>query len=365
MRITVVQDALRMGGTERQSVLLANAYAAAGHDTQLLTFRPDGPLAREISPRVQHVVLQPRDRALDWWAPGFTRTLRSLRPEIVQLMGRTVQILGWRLPRALPSARFVATFRTGKTIPWLHRITLRRADAIVVNSREAADRLRTAYDLHGSHVRLIRNAVAAPERAPADARAAVRSELGTASDTVVFLCTAMLRPEKGHRELVQAVAALELQVPWELWIAGEGIELEPVRALVRDSPMAGRVRFLGLRHDVARLYAAADVAVLTSRSESLPNFLVEAQWCGLPIVATAMAGVGETFAPGASGFLVSAGDRAGFCRGLQQLATDAPLRARMSAAAIAYAAQEFDPERQNQRYLELFTELLALPASRG
>jgi glycosyltransferase involved in cell wall biosynthesis len=358
MRIAVVQDFLRMGGTERQSVLLANAYAAAGHETQLLIFRPGGPLAADISPRVQHVVLQARDRGVDWWAPRLTRTLRDLRPDIVQLMGRTVQILGWNLSRAIPSARFVATFRTGKTIPWLHRLTLHRAHAIVVNSREARDRLARNYGETGPQVRIIRNAVAAPALPPADARHAVRRELGTAPGTTVFLCTAMLRPEKGHRELVHAAAELKLEAPWEMWLAGEGVELEPCRALAHELGMQDRVRFLGLRHDVARLYAAADVAVLTSRSESLPNFLVEAQWLGLPVVATDIAGVGETFAPGASGVLVAHGDRAGFCAALRHLAGNPALRSRMSAAARVHAVNEFDPARQNERYLELFAELM-------
>ena len=50
MKILIVQDYLRSGGTERQSVLLANAFAAAGHATTLLTFRPGGPLDGTVSP---------------------------------------------------------------------------------------------------------------------------------------------------------------------------------------------------------------------------------------------------------------------------------------------------------------------------
>ena len=48
MNIVVLQDYLRSGGTERQSLLLTQAYAAAGHRTTLLTFRPDGALALGI-----------------------------------------------------------------------------------------------------------------------------------------------------------------------------------------------------------------------------------------------------------------------------------------------------------------------------
>lgn len=361
MRIAVVQDYLRMGGTERQSVLLANAYAAAGHDTHLVTFRPGGALAGEIAPDVRHVCLQHHDRGIDWWAPGLTKTIVRLRPEIVQLMGRAVQILGWRLPRALPSTRFVATFRTGKPVPWLHRVTLRRAHAIVANSEEARTRLAAAYGLAGSRVRVIRNAVAAPAPPPPDARAEVRRTLGTKPDVVVFLCTAMMRPEKGHRELLHIAATLDLDLPWELWLAGEGTEFSACRRLAADLQLGSRVRFLGLRHDVTQLYAAADVAVLASRRESLPNFLVEAQWLGLPVVAMDVAGVGETFAPGRSGILVPPGNAHEFRAALIGLAHDPQQRRRMSEAARRHAAAEFAPSRQNEKYLALFAELTASP----
>lgn len=346
-----------MGGTERQAVLLANAYAAAGHETSLLTFRPGGRLTADVSPPVRHVILQTRDRGLDWWAPGLTATLQTLRPQIVQLMGRTAQILGWRLPQALPQSRFVATFRTGKTIPWLHRLTLRRAHAIVANCEEARRRLAARHGVRGPQVHVIYNAVAAPTAAPAGSRALVRQELDTAENSIVFLCTAMFRAEKGHRELIEMAARLDLDVPWALWLAGEGPELATCQELARSLGIADRVRFLGLRQDVARVYAAADVAVLASRRESLPNFLVEAQWLGLPIVAMDTAGVGETFAPDVSGRLIRAGDVGGFCAAMQELAHDPALRTRMANAARTHAAREFDPERQNERYLALFRAL--------
>ncbi len=347
-----------MGGTERQSVLLANAYAAAGHETHLLTFRPGGRLVADVSPHVQHVVLQTHDRGIDWWAPGLTSTLRMERPDIVQLMGRAAQILGWNLPRALPTARFVATFRTGKSVPWLHRLTLRRAHAVVANSEEARARLAAAYGVRGPQVCVIRNAVAAPASPPPGTREILRQELKVEPETVVFLCTAMLRREKGHRDLLSIAAGLDLDVPWELWIAGEGPELAPCRELAQRLRIAGRIRFLGLRHDVGRLYVAADVAVLASRSESLPNFLVEAQWLGLPVVAANVAGVGETFAPEVSGMLIPVGDHRRFSATLRALALDPERRSRMGHAGRAYASREFDPAQQNKRYLALFNELV-------
>src|SRR4051794_36700053 len=88
MKILIVQDYLRSGGTERQSVLLANAFAAADNDTSLLTFRPGGPLDSTVSASVRRYALQRRDTGLDWFAPGMRRTVQKVEPQIILCMGR-------------------------------------------------------------------------------------------------------------------------------------------------------------------------------------------------------------------------------------------------------------------------------------
>jgi glycosyltransferase involved in cell wall biosynthesis len=172
----------------------------------------------------------------------------------------------------------------------------------------------------------------------------------------------MMRPEKGHRELVEVAARLQTRLgdrPWELWLAGDGSEREPCHALARRLGVEQRIRFLGQRDDADRLLAAADIALLASRSESLPNFLVEAQWTGLPVAACDVGGVAETFLPDASGVLVASNDIEALALAAQRLATDTALRERMSTAAREHARATFDPAKQNQRYLDLFAKLLA------
>src|SRR5205823_1824209 len=79
---------LRSGGTERQTVLLANAFAAAGHDVTLLTFRPGGALNSTVNAAVPRHALQPFDFHLDWFAPGLTGFVARAQPDIILCMGR-------------------------------------------------------------------------------------------------------------------------------------------------------------------------------------------------------------------------------------------------------------------------------------
>ncbi|MGH8021664.1 MAG: glycosyltransferase family 4 protein, partial [Opitutaceae bacterium] len=338
----------------------ASTFARAGCEVMLVTFRPGGPLDGGMTSAVRRVSLQKRDWNLDWFAPRLVETLSEFGPGAVQLMGRMANAHGGRIIRALPDASVVATFRTGRDIPWLYARTLRRARAVVANSDHAARAVISRHGAGPARVHVIRNGVAGPPRiTDPDTRRSVRARIGTPAQAVVLLCCAMMRPGKGHRDLVEIASRLDPSLPWELWIAGEGVERAACEALTHAQGLSDRVRFLGARADTTQLYAAADIAVLSSHTESLPNFLVEAQWSGLPVVAWDVAGVRETFLPSESGLLVAEHDRGQFAAAVHALAADARARARMSEAAVAHARREFDPQRQNARYLELYARVRA------
>jgi glycosyltransferase involved in cell wall biosynthesis len=365
MRLLVLQDHLRSGGTERQSILLANAFAAAGHATTLLTFRPGGALAGTVSPAVARSSLQSRDFGLDWFAPGLRRQVRARQPDLILLMGRMANCLGWSLT---PLAPVVATMRTGKPLPAWFRRTLRASRHVVANSREVRDHLVGQHGLAAEKIAVIPNSLVFPPEAnaaEADAhRAAWRARLGTPPEARVLVCVAMFRPEKNQQELIEIARGLPAAPPWELWLAGEGPALEACRRRAEAAGLGDRVRFPGFLADPSPLYAAADAAVHASRSEALSNFLIEAQAHGLPVVAAAAQGIGECFLPGETGWVIPRGDHGAFRERVRDcLAASPEVRAGRARAARAFARENFSPARQVAAYLELFTRLLPSPGT--
>lgn len=363
MRLLILQDHLRSGGTERQSILLANACAAAGHAVTLMTFRPGGALAKTVSAAVTHASLQPRDLGLDWFAPGLRRQVRARQPDLILLMGRMANCLGWRLT---PLAPVVATMRTGKPLPAWFRRTLRASRHVVANSREARDQLLQGHGLAREQVAVIPNSLVFPPEADAAQTAARRAEwrarLGTPPEAQVLVCVAMFRPEKNQPELIEIVRELPAAPPWQLWLAGEGPELAACRRRAEEAGLVERVRFPGFLADPSPLYAAADVAVHASRSEALSNFLIEAQAHGLPVVAAAAQGIAECFVPGETGWMIPRGDHAAFRERLRECLGAGPeIRAGRARAARAFARENFAPDRQVAAYMELFTRLLPSP----
>jgi glycosyltransferase involved in cell wall biosynthesis len=368
MKILVLQDHLRSGGTERQSVLLANAFAAAGHSTTLLTFRPGGALAGTVNPAVNRHSLQPFDLQLDWFAPGLFRFCNQLQPEAILCMGRMANCYGGGLQRQHPRAVVIGTMRTGKKLPRLFRRSLAIVRHVVANSRDARDTLVRDHAVPVEKISVIHNSLVFPAGASSTPASVIvrenplRLAQGATPTTTVLLCVAMFRPEKNQRELIEIAAGLPSHLEWQLWLAGDGPARADCERLVATRQLGSRVKFLGLQRDPSPLYAAADIAVHASASEALSNFLIEAQAHGLPVVAYAAQGISECFVPGRTGWVIPRGDHAAFHQTIARLmALPASERSALAIEAQRYARETFDPTRQVAAYLNLLQNLVSSP----
>lgn len=364
MKILVVQDHLRSGGTERQSILLTRAFQHAGHQPRLLTFRPGGALASQAAD-LPWICLQPFDTRLDWFAPELRRAVHRFAPDVTLCMGRMANCYGARIQAVQRRAPVIATLRTGKPLPWLFRRSLRRVAHVVANSEDARRTLVERYRVPPSRIDVIHNSLVFAEASPpASEVAALRASHGADADTRVLVSVAMFRPEKRQRELIETIAGLPADLNWHLWLAGEGPSLEACRRLVARGGLGDRVKFLGWQRNPAPLYAAADLAVHASASEALSNFLIEAQFNGLPAVAFEAQGIGECFLPGDTGEVIARGDREAFRAAVLRFTRSRPdERTARAGRARAFARERFDPIRQARAYLDLFSRLTDLTPS--
>ncbi len=363
MKILVVQDYLRSGGTERQSILLANAFAAEGHEARLLTFRPGGPLAATVAAGVKRETLQSFDTRLDWFAPGLCRTIEHNAPDIVLCMGRMANCYAYMMGNVhadrSPPRAVVSTMRTGKELPWLYRHSLGATRHVVANSSDARDTLVSRYRIAPEKISVIHNSLVFPLESAIWRNTPLRTQLGATSSTTVLLNVAMFRPEKNQRELIEIVAGLPESLDWQLWLAGDGPERAACEQLVAAKNLDARVKFPGFHRDPTPLYCAADLAVHASWSEALSNFLIEAQAHGLLAIAYDAQGISECFQPGRTGWVIPRDDRAQFRATLtRRMSEPAVAHAERAADAKRFARESFDPTRQVAAYLELFHRLL-------
>ncbi len=186
------------------------------------------------------------------------------------------------------------------------RVLLGRMDGVVALTSGTAATLVTRLGVAARRVRVIPNAADGTRFHATDAaaRAAARRELGLAADDRVLLYLGALSEEKNVGLAIRAVAALE---GVRLLVAGDGPERGELERLA-DGVSPDRVSFLGRTDEPERLYRAADLVVLPSRTEGMPAVLIEAALCGLPVVATDVGFVREIVEPERTGILVPPGD---------------------------------------------------------
>ena len=140
---------------------------------------------------------------------------------------------------------------------------------------------------------------------------------------------------------------------WTLDIVGDGPMRQELERLVVQWNMTDSVHLLPPTDDVSSLYLGASVLAMASRYEGLPMVLLEAQACGLPIVAFAcQCGPRDIIHDGIDGFLVSPEQNDLFANRLLQLMQDADLRQRMGHAAFV-ASDTFSEERIMRQWEEI------------
>lgn len=177
------------------------------------------------------------------------------------------------------------------------------------------------------------------------------------ADEPVVLSAAMFRPgvkTEGLTWVIRSCGEL-CRRGHKLWlvIAGDGKEKTRLRQLAEDQ-LSGRVRFVGRlsREEMHRFYSAGDLFVFPGIQESLGMVYLEAQSCGLPVVAFDNAGVPEAIQHGKTGALVPMYDMDRFVDAIGRLLSNANLRHEMGKAAQAYVREAHDLNK-NYRKLEV------------
>ncbi len=360
MKILLLQDFLRSGGTERQTVSLCEYFARSGHDVSLLTFRPGGRLADRVERAgISLQALQSFDLGVNFFAPGLFREVGRLNPDVILCMGRMANSFAGFLQKRFQNIVTVGSARTGKPLPLLNQWSFRQVDAVLANCEWWRHQL-VATGVANSRIRVVHNGVVPSweGRDSVQARRKVRHELEAGPSTVVFLNVANFRSRKRHAWLIETFSHICPTLDWQLWLVGDGARCSRCRQIAEKSNAAHHIRMLGYHENPYPFYAGADVAVSASIEDSLPNFLIEAQSEGLPVIASDVRGVGETFSNGESGYLVAPDDRAGFLSRIENLCNDSTLRKTMGESGSRAAIENFSGDIQAAKVLGVLESLV-------
>lgn len=190
---------------------------------------------------------------------------------------------------------------------------------------------------------VIRNGVDMIRFSPGS-KAVARARLGLPRNVPIIGVIGRLSAVKNQRAAITALSHLTRR-SIHMAIAGDGDERAALEQHVVRLNLRHRVHFLGHLEGVETFYRAVDCLCLPSHSEGYPLSLIEAQACGLPVVATRVGGVPEAVCPG-SGRLVDADDMDGLTTALtESLLNPNPAYARKFAESRGNLARMLDAYR--------------------
>lgn len=312
---------LNIGGPSIQAIALSERLTARGFSTRLVhgsLGEGEGDMRYLLSPSADveqlpqlRRELSPRDDCAA--LSRVLAILRDFRPQIVHThmakagaIGRAAAAIHNRFAAPGERTRIVHTyhghvlegyFGAAKTALFvgIERQLARATDRIVAISPAIRDELLNEHHIgRPAQYRVVPLGFDLSAMTAVDdrARAAARQTLGLPPSAHVVSTVGRLTAIKQHQLFLETARLVARDDPAAIFlIAGDGELRAPLEQTARDFGLADRVRFLGWRRDLATIYGASDVFLLTSRNEGTPVALIESLAAGVPGVSTDVGGV--------------------------------------------------------------------------
>jgi glycosyltransferase involved in cell wall biosynthesis len=395
-RIVLLISSLGPGGAERQFCNLAKGLVARDFDVSLASLDGFAGAAGHYLPMLagsgvhlldlsqpaagfEPAVLEARTPGAlallgelpDVFAADAWRTathIAAVAPDVVHAALDKTNLLGAIAGTAAGVPRIVLSMRNVNPtnfpyldVPWFHRWYRLAAEVpgLVLSANSAAGGADYAQwiGVPTDRVHTVHNGLdEAALRVPGDDEAAaLRREFGIGAGAPVLAGVFRLSAEKRPMLWLEVVAALRQELPdLHALHVGHGPDQGAVVRRISELGLANHVHLLGRRPDPFTALRAADLLLLTSTFEGIPNVALEAQWLERPVVCTAAGGSVEAVRDGDTGFVVDEPAVGPLAEACARILRDRALASRLGAAARAFVRAQFTVERMVDGSIALY-----------
>lgn len=373
VRLLFITPSLRGGGSERQLVELVKRLDPARHAITIATMTPRSDAAHtgyyadvEALAHVRLVEL-PRSGELDIVGPvlALVRLIRRERIEVIHSFLNLASTFGMVAARLTGVPIVASAIRDSRDPGLIYRLCRvaqsRGTDYLVSNSEAGFDnrfsRRRPNFRVIGNGLDMTRF-TSRPE-----VQARLREQLGLARFRHLVGMVASLTEFKDHEAFIELAARVVAQrQDTGFLVIGDGPRRAVVEALSEKLGLGRHVVFTGFLKEVDALTGMLDVACLFTNyrviSEGLPNSVMEAMACGVPVIATAGGGTPELLSHGVEGFLVDDNDLQKASLYLRRLLDDAELRRAMGERGRQVMSARFSLDACMAAYEQLYAGCL-------
>lgn len=361
LKVDFIAGVLGRGGAERQLYYMAKVLAEVGAKIRILSLTSGEAYQREINELGIPIIYVGRFSSRIIRLCKIIWELKKDPPQIVHSAHFFTNLYA-AIAARMVGAQDIGTVRTDllfeiKDIPLFWRWSLSYPSFLTTNARQVID--KSFYcGLKPASVYLLENTVDTGRFRPAEKKAEIQ---GGSGSTVRIVCIARLTSEKRVDLFLRVLSEIHQIIPSvRARIIGDGPLRRPLEELSRQLGLGPNlVEFTGIIDDMPSVYQQADLLVLTSVFEGMPNVILEAMACGLPVVATGVGAVPEIVNHGVTGYVVSINDTHKLIRYLLRLVRSSTLRRKMGMKTRAVVEKSFSLESLQQRLLSLYGLVLA------
>ena len=358
MKILHTESSLGWGGQEIRVLTEARGVARAGHEV-LLAAPAEARISAEARRFGVAVERLPIGRKGIKGVVALRRLLAQRAFDVVNTHSSTdtwlAAIAGATLGHAPPLVRtrhISAPMPRNAATRWLYT---RATDRIVTTGERLRAQVVAETGVDAARVVSIPTGIDLARFRPGEP-AAARAALGLEAAGPIVGIVATLRSWKGHRYLLEAIAGMARK-DVRLAIVGDGPQRAALEARAAELGIAERVRFAGNQDDVAPWLHAFDLFCLPSyANEGVPQALMQAMACGLPVVSTPVGSIDEIVSDGTTGVLVRPEDASALQAAIERLLDDEGARRALGERAAATARERFGEARMVERMLAVFGE---------
>ncbi|MGV8048742.1 MAG: glycosyltransferase [Anaerolineaceae bacterium] len=369
MRILPIIDTQRIGGPGKGLVMLIKSLQRHCEIPGIVLFRRNSSMLSDFaallaSEGIQTFNIDER-RAFDYAAlPALLGLIRQLEPDIIQTHGYKANFY-------LMLLSLLRAFHGGKWLAWVHGWTSENFRVKIYHLLEVlsvqysdiiicvAENLKRRLKVGSRKVKVIPNAIDDDYiRIPTPDLDEMRKDLNLHEKRVV-LVVGRFSHEKGQDRIPSIAAEIrKLRKDVVFLLVGEGPEQKNLARLIHDKEVQDMVIIHPYVSDIRPFYLLADICLLPSRKEGMPNVVLEAMYMKCLVVAFDIGGVDEILRHRRDGYLIKPGDVPGMANTISRLLDDTETSNYLKESAHNRIREHFLSSLRSERVLAVYKELL-------
>lgn len=361
MNILFLTTHANTGGITSYILTLGEALVKSGHKVWVASSGGDC-VPRLEAVGIHHIKINARTKSemhpKVWFnLPLLNALVRKEGIHIIHAQTRVTQVLGTCLSR-LTGIPMITTCHGFFRPRWFRKIFSCWGEAVIAISKPVERHLSSDFGVAKNKIYLIANGIDLSRFAMVDddRRRSVRQKMGINEIKLIGII-ARLSDVKGISVLIKAMANVLCEIPSaNLMIVGQGPEEAALKKLTQDLSLTAHVRFENTINQTQEVLPAFDVFVMPSLMEGLGLSVMEAQACGIPVVASRVGGLVDLIDDGKSGFLVESNDPAALAKRIIEVLHNSLEAKMMANQARLNIEQRFSVDLMLKKTLEVYEQ---------